>query len=57
LREVAPHCKVLISSGLWSEKAVQEALTAGAAGFIRKPYETSDLVRQIRQALDNSGEH
>jgi PAS domain S-box-containing protein len=52
LREVAPRCKVLLSSGLWSEDVTPEILAARAAGFIQKPYETDDLLRQIRQILD-----
>ena len=34
------------------EKTVLEALSLGAVGFVRKPFEASQLEAVIRQALD-----
>jgi CheY-like chemotaxis protein len=52
LREIDPKTKVLLSSGYVSEDDVQDVLTAGAAGFLRKPYRMVDLARKVRSILD-----
>lgn len=48
---MTPGTKVLISSG-FSGLAVKRALAAGAAGYIRKPYQLADLLQQVRKIID-----
>ncbi|WP_051617331.1 hybrid sensor histidine kinase/response regulator [Desulfonatronovibrio hydrogenovorans] len=50
--KVNSNAKVLISSGYSSKGQAKEALQSGAAGFIGKPYQISDLVLKVRNVLD-----
>lgn len=47
-----PGAKVLIASGHGTDAAVQGAIGAGAAGFIKKPYQLVDMLTVIRDILD-----
>jgi PAS domain S-box-containing protein len=44
--------KILIASGYGADAIVQEAIAAGALGFVRKPYQLADLVQTVRRILD-----
>ncbi len=50
--EISPGAKVLISSGHSSDIAVKAAISAGACGFIKKPYQLADMLATIRGILD-----
>ena len=50
---VNPRVKIVIASGYSGEKLALEAMAAGAAGFLPKPYRLQDLLKKIREALDN----
>ncbi|MBQ6470915.1 MAG: response regulator [Victivallales bacterium] len=52
LKKSAPDIRVLLASGYVNEEDVQDVLTAGANGFLRKPYRLRDLARKIRDILD-----
>lgn len=54
LKQINPQVKVLLSSGFRQDTRVDEILTAGAVGFIQKPYSLYDLSRTISQILDQS---
>jgi CheY-like chemotaxis protein len=54
LLKLNPRVKVIIASGYSADSQVKEALAAGAAGFVGKPYKLNDLLRKIRWVLDNS---
>jgi len=43
LREINPSLTIVLSSGYARDNTVQEMLGMGAAGFIQKPYRSSDL--------------
>ena len=47
-----PDIKILIASGYGADAIVQEAIAAGALGFVRKPYQLADLVQTVRRILD-----
>ncbi|MBN1102949.1 MAG: PAS domain S-box protein, partial [Deltaproteobacteria bacterium] len=49
---IDPDLKVLIASGYSANKRVREVLRSGAAGFIAKPYHYHDLLKKIREFLD-----
>jgi len=47
-----PGAKVIITTGHLHSNACLEQLSAKPAGLIRKPFDLSDLLKEIRQALD-----
>lgn len=53
LRDLAPDLKVLFCSGFSSEGTGDELIKLGASGFIRKPYNRSELSRAVVEALKN----
>ena len=48
-----PRVPVLIASGYSPNGSVRETLTAGASGFIAKPYQLRELTDIVRQILDD----
>ena len=48
-----PQETVLIASGYSADLMVAKALESGAAGFIGKPYQLAELVKRVRDILDN----
>jgi CheY-like chemotaxis protein len=52
LREIDPEVCVLIASGYARHGDVDTLLTAGAAGYLGKPYDRRELQNAIRQALN-----
>jgi len=53
LRTIDPEARVVLMSG-YTEKRVQEKLGEDyRAGFLQKPFRTEDLVRKLRQVLDD----
>ncbi|MFH1134646.1 MAG: PAS domain S-box protein [Pseudomonadota bacterium] len=57
LREVDPGVRVVIASGYVSDHQVREALAAGAAGFVGKPYRLGRLLEKVREVLDGGLEN
>ncbi len=53
IKDIDPDVKVLLSSGFVSEADTQDVLSAGARGFLRKPYSMHDLAQKIRDILDH----
>lgn len=51
LREVAPASRVLVVSSLDSDALVQQALDAGAAGFVVKPFHALEIREAVKKAL------
>jgi DNA-binding response OmpR family regulator len=43
---------VIVASGVVADGYRQDVLDAGARDFLQKPYETNELVRRVREALD-----
>ena len=54
LTEINPSAKVIIASGYLESEVRLETLLAGAKEFIQKPYEPADVLRIIRQVLDQA---
>jgi two-component system response regulator DesR len=46
----APGCRTLVLSGFYDPRQIEEALEAGAVGFLPKTVEVDDLAEAIRQA-------
>jgi CheY-like chemotaxis protein len=51
LQEFAPEVRVIFSSGYTAEQ-IPEPGKDGVLGFVNKPYRPQDLIRVVRQALD-----
>ena len=51
-----PGVRVLIASGYASKGYEQEAIAAGAAGFIGKPYKLAEMLGKVREVLDADDE-
>ncbi len=49
LREINPSLTIILSSGYARDKTVQELLEMGAAGFIQKPYRSSELAYTLME--------
>ena len=52
IKRLDTAAKVVIASGYSSNGLVNDALEAGAAGYIGKPYRFSDLLNKVRSVLD-----
>jgi CheY-like chemotaxis protein len=51
LKEIDPAARVLLSSGYAVEGRPQILLSAGAAGFLQKPYRVGTLAAALRRAI------
>ena len=49
-----PKAKVIMSSGHAPNGPVKTAITAGAKSFIGKPYETHQILHEVRRVLDET---
>jgi DNA-binding NtrC family response regulator len=52
LVKINPKVKVIISSGMVSEKSEQEAIEMGAKRFVEKPHGMKKIRQVVRQVLD-----
>jgi two-component system cell cycle sensor histidine kinase/response regulator CckA len=51
LKEIDPAARVLLSSGYAVEGRPQTLLSAGAAGFLQKPYRVGTLAKALRRTI------
>lgn len=51
IRAAHPDSRVVVISSLSSEALVAEALAAGAAGFVTKPFHPLEIQEAVQQAL------
>ncbi len=57
LMSMSPEVKVIISSG-YAEDSIKESLIQlGAVGYLSKPYQTVDMIRAVREALDTNDDN
>jgi PAS domain S-box-containing protein len=52
LIQIDPKVKVLIASGYAIDGQVEKTLEDGAAGYVAKPYQVTDLLNRVRMILD-----
>jgi len=52
LLTIQPGLKVLVASAHSDEDSLQESFDLGATGFVSKPFGMKELLRQVRQVLD-----
>jgi two-component system chemotaxis response regulator CheY len=53
IKEVSPNTRVLVISSMDAEPVVEQALAAGAVGFVGKPFHPLEIAAAVRQALAN----
>lgn len=53
IRGLGRNTKILLSSGFGREGDVQEILTAGADGFMQKPFIMNELLATIKKILES----
>jgi len=54
LLAINPSAKILIASGYSADDTVKKTLETGAAGFISKPYQHTELLKRVRNILGES---
>ncbi len=52
IRGIAPHIKVLFTSGYTKNVILDKGIEDGEFDFIAKPVSLDDLLRKVRQVLD-----
>jgi PAS domain S-box-containing protein len=52
LKEIDPSIKVILASGFFEPDIKSELLKAGAKGFLQKPYMSEEILRALREVLD-----
>ena len=53
IRDRWPGTRVLVISSMDSERLVDEALAAGASGYITKPFHPMEIASAVERALDS----
>jgi len=51
MKQASPKTRVLIISSMDAEPVVEQALAAGAVGFVGKPFHPLEIAAAVRQAL------
>ena len=54
LLQIDPQAKIIISTGYSAAGQVKTTLKAGAAGYVGKPYQLSELLSAVRKHLDRT---
>jgi DNA-binding NarL/FixJ family response regulator len=54
LLKMDPQARVLIASGYALDGQTIEAIRAGARGHISKPYDIEEMLKVIREVLDDN---
>jgi PAS domain S-box-containing protein len=54
LIKIDPQVKVLVASGYSANESAKETIEAGAKGYIGKPYSVRQMLKVVRQVLDQN---
>ncbi len=54
LLRIDPQAKVLVTSGYSADGSVSKTIKLGAKGFVTKPFRVKELLRDVRQLLDEA---
>ncbi|TAK66529.1 MAG: PAS domain S-box protein, partial [Bacteroidetes bacterium] len=53
MKKLNPNVKVILASGYKDTKVYDDMIKAGAEEFVQKPYNISEVIKKIRDALDS----
>ncbi len=53
LKEIDPNVKVILASGFFDPDLKIDLQQSGVKGFIQKPYTDNDILRTLREVLNN----
>jgi CheY-like chemotaxis protein len=56
LKTLDPRAKVLVASGFFSAREIEELKAGGAAGFLHKPFRLKELQSRVEEILQASPE-
>ena len=56
LKILDPRAKVLVASGFFSEREIDQLRAAGASGFLHKPFRLRELMSLVEDILKESSE-
>ena len=54
---INPQAKVVVASGYTTDGQDRQALSAGAAAFVGKPFKMNELLKTVRDVLDKNEHH
>lgn len=54
MAQLRPTAKIIITSGYATDNSQRDAVNAGAAGFLPKPFQMNSLLETIRTILDGN---
>jgi YesN/AraC family two-component response regulator len=54
-KEMDPHIKVVLASGFFEPDLKFSLHQLGVKGFIQKPYSNDEVLRKLREVLDEKG--
>jgi len=54
IKKINAQARVLVASGYSGSKMIDEAMRAGASGFLAKPYRLMEMMHKVRDVLDRS---
>jgi two-component system, cell cycle sensor histidine kinase and response regulator CckA len=54
MREIDPELKGILASGFYSPVVRAEIIKSGAMDFISKPYNSEQILKMVREALDET---
>jgi two-component system, chemotaxis family, chemotaxis protein CheY len=51
IKEINPDVKIIVCSSMGQKEFIRDAIDAGARGFVIKPFEEEDLIREITKVM------
>jgi len=53
IKQIHPHCAVIMLSGINSQQLAEKAIESGAFGFIGKPFDVAELRQKVACAVEH----
>jgi DNA-binding NtrC family response regulator len=52
IKEIHPHCEVIMLTGVNSQQLAEKAMSFGAFDFVGKPFDVAELRQKVARAVD-----
>lgn len=52
IKEIHPHCEVIMLTGINSQQLAEKAMNFGAFDFVGKPFDVVDLRQKVARAIE-----